>query len=160
MTADPYNSTAYGHAIPGTASDTDEERPWAETIARAEAAVAELAANYPDVALRDIADSQAALDAAKMEPAHRQEHIERLFAIVHNIKGQGGSFGFPLVTRIGQSLCQLIKQSAAVRESDLSIIQVHLDALELILKKRIKGDGGETANKLAAHLEALTRREA
>ena len=27
-------------------------------------------------------------------------------AVAHNIKGQGSSFGFPLMTRLGDSLCR------------------------------------------------------
>jgi chemotaxis protein histidine kinase CheA len=154
MTAPPYNPAAHG-AIAGS----EGERPWAETLARAEAAVAELAANYAEVALKDIADAQAALDAATAEPEQRQDHIQRLYGIAHNVKGQGGSFGYPLVTRIGQSLCQLIKQSAAIRDADLPIIQAHLDALQLVLERQVKGDGSETANKLVARLETLVGRD-
>ncbi|WP_119462195.1 Hpt domain-containing protein [Rhodospirillaceae bacterium SYSU D60014] len=154
MTAPPYNPAAHG-----AAAGSEGERSWAETLARAEAAVAELAANYAEVALKDIADAQAALDAAKAKPEQRQDHIQHLYGIAHNVKGQGGSFGYPLVTRIGQSLCQLIKQSAAIRDADLPIIQAHLDALRLILERQVKGDGSETANKLAARLETLVGRD-
>jgi len=92
----------------------------------------------------------------------RYEHLRRLYSIAHNIKGQGGSFNYPLVTRIGQSLCRFIAEAGEMelQETELPIVQAHLDALKLILEQRISGEGGETATKLAERLESLTHRDA
>jgi hypothetical protein len=134
----------------------------AESPTRAEAVIAKLAAQYPTIALKDVADCQAALDAARAEPVRRCEHLRRLYGIAHNIKGQGGSFDYPLVTRIGQSLCRFIAEAGEIelQETELPIVQAHLDALKLILEQRISGEGGETATKLAERLESLTHRDA
>jgi hypothetical protein len=75
---------------------------------------------------------------------------------MHNIKGQGASFGYPLVTRIGQSLCRLVAPGRALDEAGLKLAQAHLDALKLVLEKQIAGKGGEVGDKLAARLESLT----
>ena len=71
-------------------------------------------------------------------------------------QGQGASFGYPLVSRIGQSLCRLIAPGRSVDEDGLKLAQAHLDALKLVLDQKIAGKGGETGDKLAARLESLT----
>jgi hypothetical protein len=132
--------------------DTGENR-MAGTLARAEAAVAGLAKDYPAWALADVAKGRKALAAAKDDPASRATHVEALFRVGHDLKGQGASFGFQLVTRIGQSLCALTRDRARSYESaHLDLAASHLDALELILTKGIKGEGGKLGGELSAKL--------
>ena len=124
-------------------------------LARAQAAVADLAKNFGDSAAADVERCAALLKSAREDPANRPALILELYGIAHNLKGQGSSFGYPLITRIGQSLCQLTRQERAFSDADLNTIQAHLDALRLILAKGIKGEGGEVGAKLAARLEQL-----
>ena len=130
--------------------------PLKETLARAEEATTALRANYTEWARIDVNHTQTLLDAATAAPAGRREQLDLLYAAMHNIKGQGSSFGYPLVTRIGQSLCRLVAPGRAVDEAGLKIAQAHLDALKLVLDQKIAGKGGEVGEKLAARLEGLT----
>lgn len=126
----------------------------AATLARAEAAVANLTRNYATWALADVAKARAALAAAVAEPAERAQHIEALFRVGHDLKGQGSSFGYPLVTRIGHSLCALTRDRARPYEArHLDLARSHLDAIELVLSKGIGGDGGTLGAELVARLE-------
>jgi hypothetical protein len=129
--------------------------PLKETLARAEEATTALRANYTEWARIDVDHTQALLDAAKKAPEGR-EQLDLLYAAMHNIKGQGTSFGYPLVTRIGQSLCRLLAPGRTVDEAGLKVAQAHLDALKLVLAQRIAGKGGEVGDKLAAKLESMT----
>jgi hypothetical protein len=130
--------------------------PLKETLARAEEATTALRANYTEWARIDVNHTQALLDAAKKGPERRREQLDLLYAAMHNIKGQGTSFGYPLVTRIGQSLCRLIVPGRALDDAGLKIAQAHLDALKLVLDQKIAGKGGDVGDKLAARLESLT----
>jgi chemotaxis protein histidine kinase CheA len=127
----------------------------AASLARAEAAVANLAQDYASWALADVAKARAALATANDDPASRGQHIETLFRVGHDLKGQGTSFGFPLVTKIGHSLCALTRDRARNYESKhLDLAKSHLDALDLILTKGIKGEGGKVGAELVAKLES------
>jgi hypothetical protein len=130
--------------------------PLKETLARAEEATTALRANYTEWARIDVDNTQVLLDAAKKGPEGRREQLDHLYAAMHNIKGQGTSFGYPLVTRIGQSLCRLVAPGRALDEAGLAVAQAHLDALKLVLAQKIAGKGGEVGDKLAARLESLT----
>lgn len=130
--------------------------PLKETLARAQEATTALRANYTEWARIDVDQAQALLDAAKRDPERRREQLDRAYAATHNIKGQGTSFGYPLVSRIGQSLCRLIAPGRALDEAGLKLAQAHLDALKLVLDQKIAGKGGEIGDKLASRLESLT----
>ena len=135
-------------------SDETGEGTISTALARAEAAVANLAQDYASWALADVAKARAALAAAIDDPAGRGQHIEALFRVGHDLKGQGTSFGFPLVTKIGQSLCALTRDRDRQYESrHLDLAKAHLDALDLILAKSIKGEGGKVGAELVAKLE-------
>jgi len=127
----------------------------AASLQRAEDAVAELAADYSNWALNDVKRAEDAFALIKNEPANRPAHLETLYRATHDMKGQGGSFGFPLVTKIGQSLCRYL-HSGEIGEPHFPVIQAHIGALRLILEKSIKGDGGAMGSKLVAKLESLT----
>jgi chemotaxis protein histidine kinase CheA len=125
-----------------------------KALARAEAAVANLAQDYASWALADVAKARAALAAAIDNPAGRAPYIEALFRVGHDLKGQGASFGFPLVTKIGHSLCLLTRDRTRQYDSKhLDLAKSHLDALDLILTKGIKGEGGKVGAELVAKLE-------
>ena len=123
-------------------------------LARAEAAVANLAQDYASWALADVAKARVALAAAIDDPAGRAPYIEALFRVGHDLKGQGTSFGYPLVTKIGHSLCALTRDHARQYDSKhLDLVRSHLDAIDLILTKGIKGEGGKVGAELVAKLE-------
>jgi chemotaxis protein histidine kinase CheA len=125
-----------------------------DAVARAEAAVANLAQDYATWALADVARARAVLAAAIDDPAGRAPHVETLFRVGHDLKGQGTSFGYPLVTKIGHSLCVLTRDRFRHYESThLDLAKSHLDAIDLILTKGIKGEGGRVGAELVGKLE-------
>ncbi|MDQ7249252.1 Hpt domain-containing protein [Dongia sedimenti] len=133
------------------------DRKMEAVLARAQAAVADLAKHYGANTLGDLDQCAALLKTAREAPDRRAAAIKDLYGIAHNIKGQGGSFGYPLVTRIGHSLCTLVRQEREFSDADLGVVQAHLDALRLILTKDIKGEGGEVGARLAARLENMVK---
>lgn len=126
----------------------------AAAMARAEDAVAELAADYTVWALDDVKRAEDAFALFKSEPGQRKAHLENLYRAAHDMKGQGGSFGFPLVTKIGHSLCRYLK-GGEMGDANLPVIQAHISALRLIVEKAIKGEGGPAGARLIAKLESL-----
>jgi len=144
--------------MPANSNRPDAELPGegniSRALARAEAAVANLAEDYATWALADVAKARAALAAAIGDPSGRGQHVDGLFRVGHDLKGQGTSFGFPLVTKIGHSLCVLTRDRARHYESShLDLAKSHLDAIDLILTKGIKGEGGKVGAELVAKLE-------
>ncbi|TXH38725.1 MAG: hypothetical protein E6Q98_02660 [Rhodospirillaceae bacterium] len=136
----------------------DDNRGMAQTLARARAAVEALARDYINWARADIDACQKCLDQAVAQPDQRETHIRTLFAVAHNIKGQGTSFGYPLMTRIGQSLCHLTRTGRPFADGDLSLIAAHLAALRQVLEKTRPGDDNAGTEALAAELEERVAR--
>ena len=80
---------------------------------------------------------------------------EEMRRVTHNVKGQGTSFGFPLMTAVGNSLSTLLKAIKVPDEPALRLIEAHVSALHLVLSQRIEGSGGSEGAELTRRLEAL-----
>lgn len=126
-------------------------------IAQAEAAVE---------ALRDTYREQLVLDVAALEDAWArfeggapaEESLAEIHSIAHNIKGQGGSFGYDLVTSIGASFCDYLRSGSRVSPDERNIVHMHIRMLKTVSENNIFGDGGETGRRIAEKLNALTGR--
>lgn len=126
-----------------------------DRLACAETAVAKLAGAYIQCALEDVAALRTALAAARAEPHRLADYAATLHGLAHNVAGQGGTFGFPLVSRIGASLCRLLRERDRLAEGALDIVAAHIGAIALVLDHRIAGDGGALGEAMAAQLEKL-----
>src|SRR4051812_3485506 len=57
--------------------------------------------DYLEAANEDMARLAAAYEKAMKDPANRVVHMQELYGVVQAIKGQGTSFGYPLMTAVG-----------------------------------------------------------
>jgi chemotaxis protein histidine kinase CheA len=122
-------------------TEDDDNGNMSAALARAEAAVAALARDYLTWAQADLDLCHQHLSAARAAPAQRADRITDLFGVAHNIKGQGSSFGYPLMTRLGQSLCHLTRLTHRFSDAELALITVHLDIMADVLQQEARGDG-------------------
>lgn len=140
-------------------ADAPEDRTMAAALSRANAVVADIAKDYPAWALADVAKGRAALQSAMdADGAQRGRHMETLFRVAHDLKGQGASFGYALITKLGHSLCTLTRDRAREYEArHFDLVKSHLDAIELVLTKAITGEGGKVGRELVAKLESRVK---
>ena len=125
-----------------------------EMIAQAEAAVASLRGAYREQLTEDVA---ALVDLwAKLDPRAPDATLDEIHSFAHNIKGQGGSFGYDLITSIGASLCDYLRSGHHVSVRELDIVHAHLKLLKLVSDNDISGTGGEMGQRIVERLRSLT----
>lgn len=71
------------------------------------------------------------------------------YLTAHDLKGTGGSFGFPLITGIGERLCRLIQSVPSPTHEDLARAETMLEDILSILSADLTADGGERGSALA-----------
>ncbi|MSO94026.1 MAG: hypothetical protein EXQ86_11590 [Rhodospirillales bacterium] len=84
--------------------------------------------------------------------------IERLFNMAHEIRGQGGTFGFPLISIVGDSLCKFLDRRQELTVLDLDIVRIHIFAMKAVFRQGLKGDRGEIGREVASLFRALRER--
>ncbi|OFX12602.1 MAG: hypothetical protein A2516_06490 [Alphaproteobacteria bacterium RIFOXYD12_FULL_60_8] len=126
-----------------------------EALEKAEQVIAGLQDSYLDWVEEDLRNIQAAYDKAVADAANRKAYFDEIFRISHDVKGQGGSFDYPLMTIIGNHLCRFLESVETPKESDLQVIKLHIDSLRVVITQRMAGDGGAVGTKLVAGIEAV-----
>ena len=124
-------------------------------LARAEAVITDLAGEYLEWVEGDLAKIQKACDSLVAAPTSK-EPLELIYQISHGIKGQGGSFGYQLMTVLGDKLCLYIEKLEDVGAREADVIRLHIDGMRLVISKRIEGDGGEIGAELLKGLSSVT----
>lgn len=134
------------------AADTPPLDP--AVLARAEALVASLRERYPELAARSLEELNACWSAIRIAPHDptQKDRRDALFHLAHDFKGIGGSYGYPLVSAIGDSLCKLLRSEAAMDKARHDAIGRHVAALNAVIAERLSGDGGERGRLLVAAL--------
>lgn len=128
-----------------------------DAIARAEAVIANLADDYLDWVREDFVRLEAAYETLKTG-GDNKANIDALFQIAHDMKGQGGSFGYDLMTAIGDHLCRLVEDLEKVGPRELVMIRVHIDAMRVVITKALKGDGGNEGRQLLMGLSLVVEK--
>lgn len=127
-----------------------------KAIERAQAVIAKLAERYVEVADADLSKLQAAAAAFQSDPANRARHLERLFQIGHDMKGQGGSFGYPLITTIANQLCRFIERLGDdIGNNEAAVVMLHVDALKVVISSKMKDADASEAKALLKGLEMV-----
>jgi hypothetical protein len=129
-----------------------------EMLERAEKAVEGLAAQFDELMAGELDKLGELVDAGMKEPARRLEIAKLIFEISHDLRGQAGTFNYPLITRVGSSLCRFTDDLTACNERELQVIQLHINAMQAILADVRRGDGGAVGEEIADGLELAVRK--
>ncbi len=115
----------------------------------ADANIAAAADGFEEWALADIASATQKIENEKTDAKKR---IRDVFRVVHDIKGQGTTFGYPAVTEIAGILCDFMREGkVTLSPKQTQVIKLHLGALRLVLDQKLKGDN-EAAKNLVKKL--------
>lgn len=125
----------------------------AEAIERAEAALADLSAEFEDWMAREVERLSAARDALAAGGLGQATRAA-LYAASHDIKGEAATFGYPLAARVAESLCRLLDGIAEDAAVPIGLIMQHVDAIRAIVRENAKGPDHPLALALAEELAA------
>ena len=126
-----------------------------QLIAKADAAVKKLSGEFEDIFAADIAKLSNAMAEIKAGGDKREPGVDTLRSTLHDLRGQAGTFGYPLVSQVGDSACKFIDLSDEITETEVEVLSMHIDALKAISATKIKGDGGPIGQELMSGLKKV-----
>lgn len=122
-------------------------------LAKAEAALSSLSGQFDGWLKDELTKLTLAHDAVAASGLSSAAG-DQLYTHAHDLKGLGGTYGYPLVTRIAGSLCQLIETAATRSRAPSALVTAHVDAIRTVVDREIKTDEDPTGRALAQALEA------
>ncbi len=129
-----------------------------EALAKAQTAIDEMAQDYPDWAIGQLDQLADRHKRLVFSPDARAEHYKEIHRIAHDMKGQGGTFGYPLVSSISESLYRTTTTEAKYTDSEVEIVKAHIDSIRVILNSRIKDPEGEVGQRVQRVLESVIKK--
>lgn len=127
-----------------------------EALERAEAVIASMANNYLEWVEEDLVKIQKATDVLKSTgEENRKALLDPVFHVAHDIKGQGGSFNYNLMTVLGNGLCRFIEKIEKCGQKEIDVIQLYIDTMKIVISKRMSGDGGQEGEKVLKGLDLV-----
>jgi HPt (histidine-containing phosphotransfer) domain-containing protein len=126
-----------------------------DPVARAEAALAELSGEFGGWM-----DSECTrLEGARQDvnrAGFTQKTHDALFRAAHDIKGEAGTFGFPAVAGIADSLCRLVEHTPEMQRIPLALVDQHVDAVRAVVREYARPDLVDIATALTKRLREVT----
>ncbi|MEQ8440373.1 MAG: phosphorelay protein [Alphaproteobacteria bacterium] len=132
--------------------------PTPEMLAKAEAAINQMSEDYPTWAIDDVERLGTLIAEAKPGVGNGKVLLSEAFKMAHDMRGQGGSFGYPLMTRIANSFCRFVEGLEELDKHSLEICNAHVKSMRAILQNKVKGTGGPTGAQIADGLEMAVKR--
>ena len=120
---------------------------------------ADLQSDYPSWAQKDIDGLRDAIASAQSDAETLPQAIAEIYKCALDLKGQGGGFGYDLITSIGDLLNKFMEARETLSNRDFEIICAHVDAMQAVLRQDIKGDGGKIGNQIVDGLRKLVLKE-
>jgi len=129
-------------------------------IERAEQAIETLKEEFGNWIEQDVGRLCTGRDAFEAAPNDRT--LGELYRAAHDLKGQGTTLDFPMISRIAASLCKLVDDMETCMDIPVALVDAHVDAIKVIVRDSIRDTTNRIALALAEELEVqvatLTRR--
>ncbi len=126
-----------------------------EALQRAEEVIVGMTDSYLDWVVEDLKKIDEAYTKLAGATGDRKEELDGVFQVSHDIKGQGGSFGYDLMTAIGNELCRLIEKTETVGPGEVEAVKIHIDSMKLVIGEDMKGPGGKAGEEMLAGLQKI-----
>lgn len=147
--------------VGGLAPGVDIPRINPEIISMVEAKVNEMAGDYSTWVASEITRLADNLNKLREPGANVRLLFQQINASAHEMRSQGGLFGYPLVTDVCKSLFLYTnKNAAALSDNEFELLKAHVDAVRVIIGQKIGGDGGDTGKALLTGLQAAIKKYA
>lgn len=143
--------------VGGLGSSESGEFP-AHLIAEAEEKLQRTALDFTEWALGYLGRLSRLCAVALQDSGRRKRHFEEIHLVALELRGQGGTFGYPLVSIFAKMLFDMTGEGCREDDNAVEIVKAHVDAMRAVLREKIAGDGGQIGRDLLMSLQAAIDR--
>lgn len=130
-------------------------------IAKAEAAMAEAVSkiDLSETAKESIVKLDEAVEKLKIEGSDPAGPERTIYTVMHDLRSQGASFGYPMVEKIATSMNRYLElgEPGQRKYNDMDAIKAHVDALKAVVATKMKGEAGAIGNQIVDGLYKISR---
>ncbi len=124
-------------------------------IKEAEQAILAMADDFRVWAMEDVDRMRTIINECTDGKLKVADERERIYDISHNVKGQGSTFGYTLLTSVADNLCNFLDRQETLLKEHLPVMAAHTEALSAILRFNVKGSDNPTGQEIVRSLHML-----
>lgn len=124
----------------------------ADAVAKAEEALAAMAGQFEQWLQDEVGKLDVAWSAIQTQ-GYNAATAEGLYFRAHDLKGLGGTYQYPLVTRLAGSLCRLLDDTQDRLAAPVPLLEAHVLAIKAVVRDKIQTDEHPVGRTLAEELE-------
>lgn len=83
---------------------------------------------------------------------------EALASLVMQLKASGGMFQYQLVSEVADSCLHFVENCEDFNKDAFAVLQAHENTIKIIIKNKLKGDGGKEGYALVTELHKASKR--
>lgn len=125
-----------------------------KAIQAAEEAINDLSVEFDNWMNEAIDDLSEKVEIVK-EEGMKSTSGNQLHTIVHDLKGQASTLGYPTVAEICDTLCNLLEKAPDVNRISPRIVEVHVQAIRTIVQECSKNQDDAKANAISLSLRQM-----
>lgn len=121
-------------------------------LARASTHVARMSDAHIAQTRVDLSELQDAYRRAMTDVDNRPAHLKRVIKVSDGIMTLGKTFGYDLLSDFANSLNHFLVPIPNPSVAQLAVVGLHIDAMHVLVRDDIKGDGGQIGQALSVSL--------
>ncbi|TAK49396.1 MAG: Hpt domain-containing protein [Xanthobacteraceae bacterium] len=125
-----------------------------DPVARAEHALQKLSVQFDDW-MNVECDRLAAAHETVLRAGFTPEHSGALYRAAHDIKGAGGTYGYPAAAIAAESLCRIIDHAPVLQDVPTDLIANHIQAILAIVREHDRINAVNVAETLSRRLRGI-----
>lgn len=143
--------------VGGLGSSEPGELPTA-LLEEAEAELERASLDFTDWALDYLKKLSQLCREALGKSGTRTPQFQEINLLAHELRGQGGTFGYPLITVFAKMLFDVTRDGCRQDDNAVEVVKAHIDAMRAVIRDKVSGDGGQIGRDLLKSLEiAITK---
>ena len=104
-----------------------------------------------------IDELERAILIARSSPEQAPEQLDAIFRLAHDMKGQGATFGYAMISDIGGALCNLTDHRLTATHAELEAMLANVRAARTIIQNRLEDPDSPEAQSLRDDLLQTVR---
>jgi CheY-like chemotaxis protein len=124
-----------------------------DLIENAEKQLAEETLKFKSWCLEYLSELSGFCTNALAETDNRSQHFSNINRLAMKLRGQGSTFGYPLISTISTMLYDVTAEGCRVDDKSVEAAEFHIETMRAVIRSDITGDGGETGRHLVEELK-------
>ena len=127
-----------------------------KALEKAEKVVEKIQEEYSDWADEDLVAFEEVLGRLKSDDEQEQQAaLKALYTLSLDMKGQGGSFGFRMMSEVAARLNDFVAPRDTLSKLDVEVVEAHISALHALYRENVRDDGGKMGTALLIGLDKI-----